>query len=133
MGKLACFTIAMLVATCQSVLAETVFYCVPKNIIGVHTGGTSIYKHDRFTMKISGDLVNGRVVQIEGAYLFNLNALVNDFKVTEYGDDQMWQAINLATQVNLASRILYFEYPNLIASIVRRGQGGLLHATCETF
>ncbi len=133
MRKIACFTIAMLVATCQSVLAATVFYCVPKTMVGVNKSGHSIYSHKRFTMKISGDLVNGRVVQIEGAKLFNFTGLVNDYSVTEYQNDQMWQAIIPATHVTQGTRILYFEYPNLIASQLESKYGILLHAKCGTF
>ena len=132
MGKLACFTIAMLVATCQSALAETVFYCVPTTNVGVAERGHFFAGHKKFTMKISGDLVNGRVVQIEPK-LFNFTGLVNDYSVTQYRNDQMWQAIIPATHVNLATRIIYFEYPNLIAAKINPGDGSLLHANCETF
>ena len=133
MRKIACFTIAMLLVTCQLALAETVYYCVPNTHFRVTESGGAAFNHPRFKMKIGRDGRNVRVVWIESAQFFGLSGLRQEYRVADYLDDQMWVVNQPALNAAGNTHIFHFKYPNLFASFTRSNYGALVHATCETF
>ena len=132
--KPTCIIALTMLTFCQSALAESIFYCVPKTKVGMTENGAATHQHPRFSMKIDFDNTNVRVVQFKGGEFFgtpvggDLGAA--KYRVAEYVDDRYWSAI--APDIR-SKRVVYFEFPNLFASHTNYQYGALLHATCETF
>ena len=130
--KAACIIAVTILAFCHSALAESVFYCVPKTEVGMTENGASIGTHPRFTMKVGASL-EGKVVQVKKAMFFDLSGELKEYRIADYVNDRNWYAILPALNGVLSSYVVYFEFPNLIASRTNSRYGALLHATCEEF
>lgn len=130
--KAACIIAVTTLAFCQSVLAQAVFYCVPKTEVGMTENGAIQSQHTRFNMKIGVDSRNGRFVQFNNAEFFNLSG-TQKYQVAVFVNDGNWYATSAASNPALSTFVIYFEHPNLFASHTNSRYGALLHATCETF
>ena len=127
-----CIIAVTLLAFCQSALANSVFYCVPKTRVGMTENGAVSAQLPRFTMKIGASL-EGRFVQVKNAMFFDLSGEPKEYRIADYINDKNWYAISPALNTALSTYVIHFEFPNFFASHTNSRYGALLHATCETF
>ena len=130
--KATCIIALIMLTFCQSALAESVFYCVPKTKVGMTEHGAVSGQLPRFTMKIGASL-EGRFVQVKNALFFDLSGELKEYRIADYINDKNWYAISPALNTALSTYVIHFEFPNFFASHTNWGYGALLHATCETF
>ena len=130
--KATCIIVVIMLTFCQSALAESVFYCVPKTEVGMTENGAAMGTHPKFTMKV-GTSLEGRFVQLKNTTFFDLSGELKEYRIADYLNDRNWYAISPALNPALSTYAMHFEFPNLFASHTNSRYGALLHATCETF
>lgn len=87
--KASCIIAVIILAFCQSALAESVFYCVAKTKVGMTENGASMGTHPKFTMKVGASL-EGRVVQLKKATFFDLSGELKEYRIADYLNDRNW-------------------------------------------
>ena len=123
---------AMILATCQSAFADTVYYCEGKANIQVLGDGT---KHDqletypdeqKFTMKVDEDSRGRPSVEFNNIPLFG----GKPWSITNYTNEGQWGA---AQKNDEDWHIIAFKFPVFFRTTTSSVMSTVFNASCEKF
>ena len=123
---------AIILATCQSAFADTVYYCEGKANIWVLDDGTKLDQlekypsEQKFTMKVDEDSEGRPSVEFNNISLFG----GQPWSITNYTNEGQW---NAAQKNDGNWYIIAFKFPAFFRTVTSSVMSTVFNASCEKF